>query len=118
MVYEYLRFQNCQTWGLISSCCSVKLDDEKEREVPVVHVVLKDIDDEVDVINKLDTYLRENCPPFYIPKYYVIKESLPYTEVNKKLDFKSLEKEDILNSCEYTITGNIIKPKAKVKKIN
>ena len=104
--------------GLILGCCSVKLDDLAEREVPVVHVVLKDGDDELETINKLDTYLRENCPPFYLPKYYIIKDSLPYTEVNKKLDFKSLEKEDILNEDEYTINGNIIKPKTKVKKLS
>ena len=104
--------------GLVSSCCSVKLDDAAEREVPVVHVVLKENADEFEVINQLNNYLKENCPPFYLPKYYIIKEYLPYTEVNKKLDFKSLEKENILDSDEYIINGNIIKPRTKVKKLD
>lgn len=103
--------------GLVQNCCSVKLNDELEREVPVVHVVLPDGVSEHEIINKLDSYIKENCPPFYIPKYYIIKESLPYTKVNKKLDFKTLENENILDQNEFIIDGNIIKPKTKVKKL-
>lgn len=103
--------------GLVQNCCSVKLDDEMEREVPVVHVVLNEEYDENEVIEKLNSYIKDNCPPFYLPKYYIIKEELPYTKVNKKLDFKTLEKENILNEDEFIINGNIIKPRTKVKKL-
>ena len=103
--------------GLVQNCCSVKLNDDLEREVPVVHIVFKDDFDEFEVVNKLDSYIKENCPPFYRPKYYIIKEYLPYTQVNKKLDFKTLENENILNQDEFIINGNIIKPRTKVKKL-
>jgi len=108
--------EEIQKLGLLEACCAVKLDDEVEREVPVVHVVLKDNASE-EVIYQIDEYLRNNCPPNYLPKYYIIKEELPYTQVNKKLDFKTLEKENILDENEFIINGKIIKPRRKVKKI-
>ena len=103
--------------GLVKDCCAVKFPDEVEREVPVLHIVLKDEED-TSVIEELDTYIRENCPPNYLPKYYVIKEFLPVTEVNNKKDFKTLEKENILDDDKYIIEGKIIKPRQKVKKID
>ena len=106
-----------QKLGLIQECCAVKLDDEVEREVPVVHVVLKDEND-LDAIYQIDEYIKNNCPANYRPKYYVIKNDLPYTEVNKKLDFKTLEQENILDSDNYIIDGIIIKPRCKVKKLS
>ena len=102
---------------LVKDCCSVKFPDEVEREVPVLHVVLNDGDD-IGVIETLDNYIRENCPPTYIPKYYVIKEFLPVTEVNNKKDFKTLEKENILDTSEFIIAGKIVRPRKKVKKMN
>lgn len=101
----------------VKDCCAVKFPDEIEREVPVLHLVLKDGEDE-SVIYKLDNYLKENCPPIYIPKYYIIKETLPVTEVNNKKDFKTLEKENILDEAEFIIDGKIIKQKHKIKKLN
>ena len=103
--------------SLVKDCCAVKFPDQVEREVPVLHVVLND-GDGIEVIEKLDTYLKENCPPSYLPKYYVIKEYLPVTEVNNKKDFKTLEKENILDTSEFIITGKIIKPRKKVKKLD
>ena len=102
--------------GLVKDCCCIKFPDDVEREVPVLHVVLNDND--LDAINKLDDYLKTNCPPTYIPKYYVIKEYLPVTEVNNKKDFKTLEKENILDPDEFIRAGKIIKPKNKVKKLD
>ena len=99
--------------GLVKDCCAVKYPDQAEREVPVLHVVLNNENE--GAIEELDKYIRENCPPIYLPKYYVIKEYLPVTEVNNKKDFKTLEKEDILNQDEFMIYGNIIKPKNKSK---
>ena len=101
--------------GLVKDCCAVKLSDPIEREVPVLHVVLKD--DNIQSVKQLDEYLKNNCPPNYLPKYYVIKEYLPVTEVNNKKDFRTLEKEDILDQNEFVIDGNIIRLKSKVKKL-
>ena len=103
--------------GLVKDCCAVKFPDDVEREVPVLHVVLNDNDDS-SKIKELDNFIKTNCPPNYLPKYYVIKEYLPVTEVNNKKDFKSLEKENILDEEEFVIIGNIIKSKNKVKKLN
>ena len=103
--------------GLVKDCCAVKFPDASEREVPVLHVVLNDGDDE-SILDELDNYLKINCPPIYLPKYYVIKELLPVTEVNNKKDFKTLEKENILDETNFKVSGRIIKPIKKVKKIN
>lgn len=103
--------------GLIKDCCAVKFPDVTEREVPVLHVILNDNDD-ITKIEELDNYIKENCPPNYLPKYYVIKEYLPVTEVNNKKDFKSLEKENILDESEFIISNNIIRLRNKIKKLN
>ena len=66
----------------------------------------------IEILNNL---IKEKCQATFVPKYYIIKESLPYTETNKKLNFKLLESEDILDSSNYNIQGNIIKPIQKVK---
>lgn len=102
--------------NLVKDCCAVKFPDEVEREVPVLHVVLND--DNIEAIEQLDSYLKDNCPPSYLPKYYVIKENLPVTEVNNKKDFKTLEKENILDTDEFVIDGKIIKKIKKVKKLD
>lgn len=101
----------------IDKCSCVKLDDEMEREVPVLHLVLKD--DSLDVsqiIDELDNMFREKLANVYIPKYYILRSELPYSEVNKKCDFKTLEKENILDSDEYELKGRIIKKKSLVLK--
>ncbi|MBQ8892458.1 MAG: acyl--CoA ligase [Bacilli bacterium] len=103
--------------GLVKDCCAVKMSDEVEREVPVLHLVLSNSED-VSQIYMLDNYLKENCPPTYLPKYYVVREYIPVTEVNNKKDFKALEKEDILDDSIYTKSGKIIKSIQKVKKLD
>lgn len=108
-----------QKSNFVLDCCSVKFNDEIEREVPVVHLVLKENDLPLEeVINSINQLLLTNLPSYYLPKYYVIKESLPYTEVNNKKDFKTLEQEDILNLNNFNINGNIITRKQKVKSIS
>lgn len=105
-----------KTLPFIDDVCACKLDDEIEREVPVLHVVFKESNlDEQEMIEILNNLIKEKCQATFVPKYYIIKESLPYTETNKKLNFKLLESEDILDSSNYNIQGNIIKPIQKVK---
>ena len=103
--------------GMVADCCAVKFPDASEREVPVLHLVLNEGDD-ISKIDELDNYIRTNCPPIYLPKYYVIKEYLPVTEVNNKKDFKTLEQENILDETEFNVSGRIITPKQKIKKLN
>lgn len=95
------------TLDSISECCAVKMDDSDEREVPVLHIVLKS-EVETDIVAKLDTLIGEKCSNAYIPRYYVIRESIPYTETNKKMDYRKLEKEDIFDTNAYIHNGRLI----------
>lgn len=103
---------------LIDNCCCVKLDDEVEREVPVAHVVFKSDDVDSSVYDEIDAIVRQNCPEIYVPKYYVKRDEIPVTEVNKKIDFKTLENEDIMDSNNYSINCRVITKKNKVKKLS
>ena len=102
----------------IDNCCCVKLNDEVEREVPVAHVVFKNENVDNSVFDEIDAIVKQNCPEIYVPKYYVKRDEIPVTEVNKKIDFKTLEAEDIMNSDNYKVDGRIITKKVKVKKID
>ncbi len=105
--------------NVIKDCCATKLPDDYEREVPVLHVVLKDgMEDDLSFVEKIDSYINQNMQLGYMPKYYVIWDELPYSETNKKLDFKSLEALNILDTDNFLIEGRIIRPRRKLKKIS
>lgn len=93
---------------LINDCCCVKYDDEVEREVPVAHIVLQNETYSEDIINELDVLVRSKCPEIYVPKYYVVRKDIPITEVNKKVDFKALENEDILDTTQNVVSNRLI----------
>ena len=93
----------------IENCCCVKRDDEFERETPVAYVVLKD--DTNDTFAELDEMVRLSEGDSYVPQFYVKTDSIPITEVNKKVDFKKLEEQDIFDSDKYTIEGKIVSEK-------
>jgi len=102
----------------IDDCCCVKLDDELEREVPVAHIILENNSPSLqEFYPELDELVKQNLPEIYVPKYYILQESFPITKGNNKVDFKVLEKEDILNTDNYNIDGRVITPKNKVKKL-
>ncbi|MBQ7136824.1 MAG: acyl--CoA ligase [Bacilli bacterium] len=103
---------------LIDNCCCVKLNDEEEREVPVAHVVFKNDDVDSSVYDEIDAIVRQNCPEIYVPKYYVKRDEIPVTQVNKKIDFKTLENENIMDPNNYSINGRVITKKNKVKKLS
>ncbi len=100
---------------LIEKCCCVKKNDDIEREVPVLHIVLKNPNvDLQNLVSYLDELFNNNLNQNYVPKYYVFRDELPYSEVNKKCDIIVLENEDILSSNEFEmISTNIIKLKGK-----
>ncbi len=93
---------------LINNCCCVKYDDPEEREVPVAHIVLESNNYSEDIISELDALIKSKCPETYVPKYYVIRKDIPITEVNKKVDFKSLENENIFDKSKYSIKDRAI----------
>ena len=93
----------------IENCCCVKRDDEIERESPVAYVVLKNDSD--DTFAELDEIVRLAEGDSYVPQFYVKTDSIPVTEVNKKVDFKKLEEQDIFDSNKYTIEGKIVSEK-------
>lgn len=96
----------------VENCCCIKRDDEIERETPVAYVVLKD-ESKKDTFAELDEMVRLSKNEAYIPQFYVKTDEIPVTEVNKKVDFKKLEEQDILDSDKYTIDGKVVSEKAK-----
>lgn len=92
---------------LINDCCCVKYDDPEEREVPIAHIVLEN-DMTEGLIYELDELIKNKCPETYVPKYYVIRKNIPITEVNKKVDFKTLEKEDVFDTTNHILVGRTI----------
>lgn len=106
-----------KTHPSVDNCCCVKLSDEVEREVPVAHVVLKDDTASNSVFDEIDEIVKKNCPEGYVPKYYVRTDDIPITEANKKVDFKVLEKEPILDSSIYRMDGKVITRRVKSKKL-
>lgn len=100
---------------MVDACCCVKLVDEVESEVPVAHIVLKDDASFEEVVNELDEMVSKNQPAGYVPKYYVKRDELPVTEVNKKINFRELEKENIFDTDNYSVNGKLIIKKSKVK---
>lgn len=93
---------------LVEKCSCVRKADDKEREVPVLHLVL--VDNNVDVValkEELTSLIVTKLNELYVPKYYVIRDDLVYSEVNKKCDTKALESEDIYPSSDE-LTENII----------
>jgi len=93
----------------IEKSCCVKIKDAKEREVPVLHIVLSNKDVELtDLVKELDNSIKSENNDNYVPKYYVIRDSLPYSEVNKKCDFKSLEEENIFSQNNFQYSDRII----------
>ena len=102
----------------VFDCCCVKMDDEMEREVPVAHLVLKDTTRAEDTIKEIQELIKNVEPLTYLPKYFVIRNELLVTKVNNKIDFKSLEEENILDNNKYDIDKNLIKTKNLVLKNN
>lgn len=102
---------------MVDDCCCVKLDDEIEREVPVAHIVLKDETVSNAIFDEIDEIVKNNCPEIYVPKYYVKTDDIPVTEANKKVDFKKLEAEPILDASIYHMDGRVISKKVKAKRL-
>ena len=91
----------------VDTCCCVKMPDEVEREVPVAYVVMKD-EARLETFEELDMLVSSQNPESYVPMYYVKTNHIPITEVNKKVDFKKLESQDIFDADKFTIDGKVV----------
>ena len=80
----------------IENCAIVGVDDEIERKVPVVHVILKNQNeiDEREICNMIKKLISENLPEFNIPTKYIFRDEMPLTGINK-IDFRKLEEEEL-----------------------
>ena len=94
----------------VEKCSCVKMNDDVDREVPVIHIVLKDDNtcNKEELVAALIQEIGEKINEKSIPKYFIFRDELPYSEVNKKCDYRKLESENILDPDMYTINGNII----------
>ena len=97
----------------VHDCCCVKFDDEEEREVPVAFIVPNSNFD-YDSVKVLDEDIIKSQPGSYVPKFYVLIDEIPYTNVNNKVDYKQLENTDIFDKDNYIINGKIIKQNNKI----
>ncbi len=100
----------------VDKCCCVKCEDSEEREVPVLHLVLNENSDSIEtVVNEIKKEIKEKLGNNYIPKFYVLRDDLIYSTVNKKCDFKELEKENIFDLNNFEQNGDIIKKIEDIK---
>lgn len=86
----------------IDMCSYVAAYDEKERHVPVLHIVLsKECDCSLDeIVLQIKKSITEQLPIYDIPKYFVFRDDLPKTDINK-IDVKKLEEEET-PTCEIS----------------
>lgn len=80
----------------IENCAIVGMNDEKERKVPVIHLILKEnvTSSMEQIVEKISQIIYENCPEFNIPTKFIFRKELPLTSINK-VDFKELENEQL-----------------------
>ena len=62
----------------------------------------------LETFEELDMLVSSQNPESYVPMYYVKTNHIPITEVNKKVDFKKLESQDIFDADKFTIDGKVV----------
>ncbi len=79
----------------VESCAVVAMPDESERNVPILNVVLKPdfYDYGNEIMQKINSLIKNNYPIYYLPKKIIIRKTMPLTVINK-IDFISLEKDN------------------------
>lgn len=82
----------------ILQCAVVAKEDNSERHVPVVHIVVGELFDGNydDLVISICNEIKEKLPDFNVPVQFVFRNDMPVTTSNK-IDFKELESEDIGN---------------------
>ena len=86
---------------MIEQIAIVQMENDKERHVPVAHIVIKEEFSGLEelIVEKLEKLIKENMPEHCIPYMYIFRNDLPLTGL-QKIDFKKIEKESF-NSCMY-----------------
>ena len=94
----------------IDNCAIVGIDDDIERKVPVIHIVLKKeiVESKEEIVEKIKKIISDNLPEFNIPVKFVFRESMPLTSINK-IDFKKLEQEELSDDIIIDIERKRIK---------
>lgn len=80
----------------IDACAYVGVPDSEDRFVPALHIVLsRDCNDSIEeVVSQIKNLIIKELPPYDVPKYFIFRDELPKTNINK-IDFKKLEEEEI-----------------------
>lgn len=77
----------------VKECVAVEVKDPVEEHVPMAYIVLKDENSDAESARQS---IYEKCvaelKAYEVPKYFMIVNSLPYTQ-NNKYDFRLLEKQ-------------------------
>lgn len=78
----------------VKECVAIAVKDVLEEHVPMAYIVLKDEYKCMQETIENDIYcmLKKELKEYEIPKYFMIVDSLPYTQ-NGKYDFINLEKQ-------------------------
>ena len=94
----------------IDNCAIVGIDDDIERKVTVIHIVLKKeiVESKEEIVEKIKKIISDNLPEFNIPVKFVFRESMPLTSINK-IDFKKLEQEELSDDIIIDIERKRIK---------
>lgn len=105
---------------LITGISIVSMPNAKERHVPVAYLTIESdlIGHEEELIDNIESSIKEKLPEFNIPIKYIFKSELPLTNINK-IDFKKLEEEALkyIDSEKIVLRYNINNSKVKVRKI-
>ena len=105
---------------LITGISIVSMPNAKERHVPVAYLTIESdlIGHEEELIDNIESSIKERLPEFNIPAKYIFKSELPLTNINK-IDFKKLEEEALkyTDSEKIVLSYNINNSKVKVRKI-
>lgn len=106
---------------IITGISIVAMPDKLERHIPVAYLTIEENyqGHEAEIVNSIESLIKEKLPDFNIPAKYIFKSSLPLTTINK-IDFKKLEEESLsyINSEKIILKYNLNNPKTKVRKIS
>lgn len=97
-VYQEAMEELICTLPYVKKCVVVAIPDENLRNVPKVHIILneeyKNPKFERIVISDIENLVSERMSKNVVPKYYSFDQKLLYTP-NGKVDFKSIQEQDI-----------------------
>ena len=96
----------------IDNCSIVSKHDEKERNVPIIHIIKSSYVNycNEELVQMIENVIVNNLPDFNLPTQFIFRDSFPLTKLNK-IDYTLLESEK--NNEDKIIE---IKEKSLIKK--